>query len=42
MKLGLSENVVVFNIALISDTKDDLPMEDMLIKLRISKPLKKN
>lgn len=41
MKLGLSENVVVFNIALISDTKDDLPMEDMLIKLRISKPLKK-
>lgn len=41
MKLGLSENVVVFNIALISDTKDDLSMEDMVIKLRISKPLKK-
>lgn len=39
MKLGLRENVVVFNTALISDTKDDLPMEDMLIKLHLSKPL---
>lgn len=38
MKLGLSANVAIFNIALISDTKDDLPTEEMLIKLRISKP----
>jgi len=37
MKLGLSENVAIFNIALISDTKDDLPAEEMLIKPRISK-----
>lgn len=38
MKPGLSENVASFNIALISDTKDDLPMEEMLIKPHISKP----
>lgn len=37
-KLGLSENVVIFNIALISDISDDLLMEDMLVKLHISKP----
>lgn len=38
MKLGLSEKAVIFHIALISDTKDDLPMEEMLIKPHISKP----
>lgn len=37
MKLGLSENVAIFNIALISDTTDDLAMEKMLTKPCISK-----
>lgn len=37
MKPGLSENVAIFNIALLSGTKGDLPMEEMLIKPHISK-----
>lgn len=38
LKPGLRENVVIFNIALISDTKDDLPIKDMQIIPCISKP----
>lgn len=37
-KLRLSKTVAIFNIALINDTKDDLPTEEMLNKPHISKP----
>lgn len=36
--LSLSETVVIFNIALTNDTKDDLPTEKMPNKPPISKP----
>lgn len=38
MKLSLSEKVAIFNIALMSNTKDDMPRKEILIKLHISKP----